>query len=148
MSGPEANELAHGGGPGDPIDGHSGIALEFTEGGGGQVAEDPVDSAGVETQCAQPLLQLSDVIASDHRGSAVQETIAQSPARLDQGRPRLWTTDTVDPETPTMLEGLDGRPGTVAELALGIDGAGEAEGVEPGLYVGDRCSCVARPEGE
>jgi hypothetical protein len=138
--GPEPNELAHGGGPGDPIDGHSGIALEVTEGGRGEVAEDPVDPAGIEAQGTEPLLQLGHVIASDHGGSAVQETVAQSPARLDQGRPGLWTTDAVDPETPAMLESFDSCSGAVTELALEVDGAGQAEGVEPGLYVGDRCS--------
>jgi len=140
VSGPEANELAHGGGSGDPIDRHSGVALEFTEGGRGQVAEDPVDPTGVEAQGTKPLLQLSDIIASNHGGSAVQEAITQSPACLDQRRPGLWTTDAVDPETAPMLEGLDGGPGAVAELAFEVDGAGQAEGVQPGLDVGHRCS--------
>jgi hypothetical protein len=140
MSGPEANELAYGGGSGDPIDGYSGIALKFAEGGRRQVTEDPVDPAGVETQCAQPLLQLSDIVASDHGGSAVQETVTQSSACFDQRRPGLWTTDAVDPETAPMLEGLDRCSGAVAEPALSVDGAGQAEGVEPGLYVGHRCS--------
>jgi hypothetical protein len=138
--GPEPNELAHGGGPGDPIDGHPGIALEFAEGGRGQVAEDPVDPAGIEAQGTEPLLQLGDVIASDHRGSAVQETVAQSPACLDQGGPGLWTTDAIDPEAPAMLEGFDSCSGAVPELALEVDGAGQAEGVEPGLHIGNRRS--------
>jgi hypothetical protein len=93
-------------------------------------------------------LQLSDIVASDHRGSAIQETIAQAPTRLDQGRPRLWTTDAVDPEAPPVLEGLYRCSGAVPELTLGVDGAGQAEGVQPRLYIGDRSARIAGPEGE
>jgi hypothetical protein len=83
-------------------------------------------------------LQLSDIVTSDHGGSAVQESIAQAPACLDQGRPRLWTADSVDPEATTVLEGFDRCSGAVAELALGVNGAGQAERVQPSLYIGHR----------
>jgi hypothetical protein len=83
-------------------------------------------------------LELSDIIAPQHRGSAIEKAIAQPPARLDQGRPRLWTTDTVDPETPPVLEGFYCGLGAIPELALGVESASQPERVQPSLDVTNR----------
>ena len=99
--------------PAIPSTGTSGIALELAQRGRGQVPEDPVDPAGVESEGTEALLQLGNVVAPDHRGSPVEEAVAQAPTCLDQRRPGLWTADAVDPETSPVLEGLDSRPGTV-----------------------------------
>jgi hypothetical protein len=97
LSRSEPDELANGGAAGYPVDGHPGIALELTERGRGEVSEDPVHPTSVESEGTEALLQLSNVLASDHRSSPIQEAVAQAPACLDQGRPGLWATNTVDP---------------------------------------------------
>jgi hypothetical protein len=148
LSGPEPDELANGGGSGNPIDGYSGIALELTERGRGEVPEDPVDPAGVESEGTEALLQLSNVIASDHRSSPVQEAVAQAPACLDQRRPGLWTTDAIDPQTSPVLEGLDSRSSTVRERALGVHGTDKAKRLQPSLDISNRRARIAGPEGE
>jgi hypothetical protein len=84
------------------------------------------------------LLQLGDVIASDHRSSPIQEAVAQAPARLDQGRPGLWTTDPIDTQTSPVLEGFDSCSGTVCEVALGIHGTGKAKCLQPSLDINNR----------
>jgi hypothetical protein len=93
-------------------------------------------------------LQLSDIIAPDHRGPAVQESVTETPARLNQGRPRLATTDPVDAKAPPMLKGLYGRPRAGAKPAVGVDATGESEGVQPGLHVDNCRPNIAGPEGE
>ncbi len=148
LSGPEPDELADGGGAGNPIDGYSGIALELTERGRGEVSEDPVDPARVESEGTQALLQLSNVIASDHRSSPIQEAVAQAPACLDQRRPGLWTTDPIDPQTSPVLEGLDSRSSTVREGALSVHGTGKAKRLQPSLDISNRSARIAKPEGE
>jgi hypothetical protein len=148
LSGPEPDELANGGGAGNPIDGYSGIALELTERGRGEVSEDPVDPASVEAEGTEALLQLSNVIASDHRSSPIQEAVAQAPACLDQGRPGLWTTDAIDPQTSPVLEGFDSCSSTVLEVALSVRGTNETKCLQPSLDISNRCARIAGPEGE
>ena len=47
------------------------------------------------TQGAQPLLQLSDIVAPEHGRPAVEEPVSEPPTGLDQGRPGLG------PQTPS-----------------------------------------------
>ena len=149
MPGPAPDQLGHRRRPGDPVDGYSGIALELTERGRGEVPEDPVDPAGVESEGTEALLQLSNVIASDHRSSPVQEAVAQAPACLDQRRPGLWTTDAIDPQTSPVLEGFDSaleyRP---TEGALSVHGTDKAKRLQPSLDISNRRARIAGPEGE
>ena len=134
--------------PDDPVHWDSGVALKLAEGGRGQVSEDPVNPTGVEPERTEALLQLSDIVPPDHRGSSVQEPIAEPPARLHQSGPRLWTTDPVDPEPASVLEGLHRGTSSVRELALWIDATREAECLQPGLDIANRGTGVAQLEGE
>ena len=113
--------------PAMPSTGSPDVALEFAERGRGQVTEDAVHPPGVEAEGTQTLLELGDVVAPQHRGAAVEEAVAQLAPGLDQGRPGLWPAHAVDPETPAILERLDGGPGPGPGSALLVDAGREAE---------------------
>ena len=111
VAGAEPEELGHGRGPGDAVDGQPDVALELAQGGRGQVAEDAVHPTGVEAEGAEPLLQLGHVVAPQHGRPPVEEAVPERAPGLDQGRPGLGAADAVDPQAPAVLEGLDGGPG-------------------------------------
>src|SRR5579872_5052956 len=83
-------------GPEDPVDGHAGVALQVGQGPGRVRPEDPVDLAGVESESAQPALQVSDVVAPDHGLALIQTAIAEPVAGFDDRRPGLGAADAVD----------------------------------------------------
>jgi hypothetical protein len=123
----ESHELAEGGAPGNPVDREAGIALELGQGARSQVAEDPVDPAGVEAECAQPQLEVCYVVAALHGRTAVEEPIADTKTRFDQGVPRLEAANPVDPQASEMLECLHRSAGTVTEHPVGVHGPAGAE---------------------
>jgi hypothetical protein len=144
----EAEELLEGGAAHDAVDGEAGVALELPEGLRGGVTEDPVHPARVETQRAQALLQLGDVVTPQHRCPPVQEAVAHSEPRLHQGVPGLEAADAVDAQAAQALEGLERGPGARAEDAVGVDGRTGEDGGQAVLDVGDRITTVADGEGQ
>ena len=113
----------------------------------GQVAEDAVDPAGVEAERAQPQLEVGHVVAALHRRAPVEEPVAEAETGLDQGVPRLWAADAVDPQATQMLERLDGGAGAVTEHPIGVVRPAAAEdGGQPVLDVRDGRTGV--PEGQ
>jgi hypothetical protein len=78
----------------------------------------------------------------------VEEAVTEPETSLDQRSPRLDAANSVDPQAPPVLEGLDGGGRARPEEALGVRRAGEARFVEPVLKIGDRRSLVARTQGE
>ena len=146
VPGAEAQQLANRGATGDVVDGQPHVALELAEGDRGQIAEDAVHPAGVESESAQPLLELGHVVAPQHGGAPVEEAVAEAAPRLDQRRPGLRAADTVDPQAPAVLEGLDGGSGAGAEASLRVDALGEGQPLEAVLDVGHRGAVVAQVE--
>jgi len=61
------------------------VFLEVSQGPRRVRTEDPVDSPGVETQISQAELQVSDVLAPEHRNMEVEVAVAQAQTGLDQG---------------------------------------------------------------
>ena len=62
------------------------VALELGERVLGEDPEDAVDASGVEAEQGEEHLQLGDVVAALERTVEVEESVAQSPAGLDQRR--------------------------------------------------------------
>ena len=149
MTALEPDQLAERGASGDAIDGHAHVALEFGQGTRGPITEDPVHAARVESQRAQSLLQVDDIVAAQHGGAAVEEAIAEAKAGFDQDVPRLGPADAIHPEATEVLERLDGRSSGIAEEPVGVDRCATVEdGDQPTLHVGDRVSLVAEGERE
>jgi hypothetical protein len=118
-----------------------GVALEVLQRPFGPGPEDPVDDAGVEAERAQLVLQLGDVVASQHRSPQVEQSIAEVVAGLDERRPGVLTADAVGDEPTVVLEPVHRREGLVAEasgLVLGVeaDGREALVQVENALAVG------------
>ena len=76
-------------GPGGAVLGQAAVPLELEDRLFAVGAEDAVDPARVETQLAQPALQLQDVLAADHRSFQIQETITQPVAGFVEVPPGL-----------------------------------------------------------
>ena len=144
----EAEQFGHRRAASDPVDREPDVALEFAEGRGRQVAEDPVDPSGVEPQGTEPLLEFGDIVTPEHGGPTVEEPVAEPAARLDQCGPRLATAHAVDPEPPPVLERLDRRPGPFAELPVLVDARGEAQLSQAQLDIRDGLSLVAESESD
>jgi len=109
-----------GGRPADTVHGEPGVALEVHEGRGGAVAQDSVDPPRVEAQAAEAPLQGGHIVAPQHRGPPVQETLAQAVAGLDQRRPGLRTANPVDAQAPLGLEGPHRRGRALAVVPGGV----------------------------
>src|SRR5207237_9234562 len=92
-------------GPADGGGGGPGVALELGQRRRGTDAEDAVDAAGVEAESAEPALEHGDVVTPERRRAVVKEPVAETPAGLDQGRPRLAAADAVDAQPARLLEG-------------------------------------------
>ncbi len=144
MAGAESQQLGDRRRPGDAVDRDAHVALKVAKSGRGEIAEDAVDPAGVETQGAQALLELGDVVPPQHGRPPVEEPVTESVPGLDQSRPGLRPTHPVDPKAPAVLERLDRRPGTGSELAPSIDAGGEPELLQAALDVGH--GCTAHPD--
>jgi hypothetical protein len=71
--------------------------LKFGKGTSSSLAEDPVDTSGIEPKCREDPLQFSDVVTSEHLVAVVQEAVAETEPGFDEGRPGLRSTDTVNP---------------------------------------------------
>jgi hypothetical protein len=142
----EADEFPQRGTPGDAVNREADVALELGQGPRGPIAEDPVDPAGIETQGAQPLLEFNYIVTPQHRRAPIQESVTEMKTRFHQGVPRLGAADAVDPQSPQVLEGLDGRPRPVAVDPVGVDRSATEDGGQPALDVGDGSSLVAEGE--
>jgi hypothetical protein len=102
-------QLAERGRSKNSVDRESSISLKLAEGICSGVSKYAVDAASVETQRSKPLLQLSNVIATQHWAAPVEKTISERPAGFDQHVPGLLSADPVDAQTSSMLKGLDGH---------------------------------------
>ena len=149
VAGAEPEELGDGGGAGDTVDGQPDVALELPERRRGQIPEDAVHPPGVESEGAETLLELGDVVTAQHRRPPVEETVPDGAAGLDQGRPGLRSAHPVDPQATTVLERFDGGPGPGLVGTRFVDGGGEAEPPQPLLHIGHRRAGIAdlEPDG-
>ena len=144
----QAEQFMQSGPSDDAVDRKAGVALELGQRVGGVVTEDAVDAAGVEPKCAQPLLEVGDVVTPQHRSPAVEEAVAQQEACFDERIPGLFAANPVDTEPSQALEGLDRRPSGRTKDAIGVDcDAGKHSG-EPVLDVGNGFPAIADREGE
>src|SRR5262249_7416328 len=113
------------------------VALELGHCHGGLLTEDAVFATGVEPERVQPMLELGDVVAPQHRLAEVQGAIPERETALDQRRPRLRAAQPVDLEAALFLEGAYGRFGGGPELARLVRGRVVPEPGESALQVTD-----------
>ena len=69
------------------VDGNPRVALKVHHGADGVVSVDRVHSAGVETECREATLQLTDVVSSEHPVPSIEEAITESVSGFDQSVP-------------------------------------------------------------
>jgi hypothetical protein len=62
-----------------------------------------------------------------HRCAPVEEAVAEAETRLDQGVPRLGSTDAIDPQAAKVLECLNRGARTVAEHPVLVEGTTAVE---------------------
>ena len=127
-------------GPGGAVLGEAAVPLKLDDGLFGVGTEDAIDPARVETQLAQPALQLMDVLAADHRSFQIQEAIAQPVAGFVEVSPGLRPDLSVGCETPVTLKCPHRLVGGLTELAAGIGAGSIAQRKEPVLNIPDRLS--------
>jgi hypothetical protein len=92
------------------------------------------------------MLQVGDVVATKHGGSAIEETVAQGVTGFDKGGPGLRTTDPIDAESPAILKRLECRASGIPEPIVGISSWIESEGEETPADLGDDVPVV--PDGD
>ena len=107
------------------------------------LAEDAVDPAGVETERAQPALQVGDVVAAQGGIAAVEQPIAEPVPGLDQRRPRLLAADPVDAQAACRLERAARLLGAVIEAPAGVAGGIEPRRGEAPLEITDSLALPA-----
>ena len=142
----DAAQGGHSVGATHPIDREAGVALELPERRFGSWTEDPVDAAGVEAERAEALLQLAHVVAPQHRGSDVEQAIAQLVARFDEGTPRLGATDAIDAQPAPFLEPANCLFRRVPEGARRVASDFEPEAAETSFDVAHGLAGVTGPE--
>jgi hypothetical protein len=107
--------------------------LEVVEGPPGGGSEDPVGATAVETEMVQRVLQLGDVVASQHRRRQHEQAFTQRPSRFDDRQPRLLVAFPTRVQTSFGLKCADGRLGRCAKRTrLGTDRS-ESGGTEAAL---------------
>jgi hypothetical protein len=62
----------------------------------GGIAEDPIDSTGIEAKLAEPALNIGHVIALQHGDTPIEESVTEAKTCLYQARPGLPTANTVN----------------------------------------------------
>jgi hypothetical protein len=78
----------------------------------------------------------------------VEEAVPEPETGFYQGAPGLGAADAVDPQSPLVLEGLDGRGGARAEGPRAVGGRPKAQVSEAMLEIDDRRPGVAGAQGE
>ena len=130
------------------VHGEAGVSLELAKCPFGVRAEDPVDPSSIETERAEALLELVDVVTAQHRGAQVEEAISESVPRFDQCLPGGRVADTRDAEASVLLETLDGGNGGGTEGADLSPFDRMSRRREALLDIGDRGAGGSWPEGE
>ena len=108
---------------------HTLIVLEISDGTFRVGSEDAVEPSGIETEAAEPLLEIGDVVASGHRGPQVDHAIAEPIVRIDERGPGLTCADAVLDEAPRGLELAQRLLGVVIEpfRVTGLAKSGRAQ---------------------
>ena len=78
-------------------------------------SENAIDPVWVETELAEPALELGHVIASHHRVAVVEEAIAKTMVGFHEGVPSLRSADPVDHQAPVPLKATQRGLGLGAE---------------------------------
>jgi hypothetical protein len=114
------------------------VALELAQGVLGSGAEHAIGATAVETHVDQPVLKTSHVIAHvwvpDRER---QRAVAKPPPRLVEGAVRLAIDDSIDSQTPLLLEASNGSVARLIEHVQPIGpvahvvGGKQAELAEP-----------------
>ena len=144
----DPQQLAQRLAPEDAVNRQRRVLLEVAQGRRRRAAEDAVDSSSVEPERAQPLLELGDVVAAQHRRAQVEEPVAQAVAGFDQGLPGLRAADAVDAEAPAALECLQRGTRRDPELAPRVAHRPEAQRHEPVLHIDHTPAAVALADGK
>jgi hypothetical protein len=131
LPGAHAREGGEGGRSAHGVAGETGIALKLENGPLSVLAEDAVDTTGVEPQRAQAALEVGDVVASERGRGVVEQPVGEAVAGFDQRAPRLGPADAVDPQPPLLLEAANrglgaGREAARLVAAGGVPGCGQA----------------------
>ena len=137
---PGMMEVADGGvgvGAGDAVGGKAHVRLERAQGVLGVGAEDAVGAAAGESQRAERVLELRDVVAVEIRHAQVQRAVAQMVGRVDERRPGLAVDLVGVGQSLLLAERAHGSDRRVVEHAgHGVFGK-ESGGDEPLLDVLD-----------
>lgn len=117
----------------DRVDRQAGVTLEISKRTGRERPKDAVGPTGVESQGAEPALQLGHVVAPQHGGAAIEQAIAEAVTGLDEGPPGRLVTRAGGPKASMLLKSPDSFGGVgVVQTRLAATLA-EAEPAQPGL---------------
>lgn len=97
-----------------------GVALKVGDRGNGVLPEDRVDPTRVEPERRETTLELSDVVATEHRAAEVEQAISEPVPRFHEGTPRRGIEHAGAGETVLLLEPPEGALGRRAEHPGGI----------------------------
>jgi hypothetical protein len=110
--------------------------LEGTHRHLGLGAEDPVDPSGVESEVAQPQLEVGNVVAPEHGPLEAEQSAPDLEAGFDERRPGRQIADAGDRKVPLTLEPPDSVGGPRV-VAADIVRRRVTPSLEPALQVGD-----------
>src|SRR5207302_8395382 len=102
--------------------------------------------AGVAAEGAEALLQLTDVVAPQHRSPDVEQSVAELVTGLHQRSPRLRAADAVDPQSPVFLKRPDRPFGGRAEVAGRVAAHFVPKAAETSLNVVHRLAGITGPK--
>ncbi|MDA8393409.1 MAG: hypothetical protein M0Z87_11575 [Actinomycetota bacterium] len=122
--------------------------MELAKGLGSAGSEDPVHTARIESERAEALLELCDVVTSLHRRTQVEEPVSQIEPCFDQPAPSLPGACAVLGETPLLLEGADRVFHYFVVDEAGRRTVGSRQGGKPAAEIGDGFSATSRSERE
>ena len=80
----------------------------------GPVTEDCIHAARVEAEGRQAVLQVGDIIATEHRQPEVEQPVTEAVARSDQRQPGLEVADPVSGKVALFLKACDRGDGRLA----------------------------------
>ncbi len=98
------------------------LALETTKCRLGLGSENAVFASGVEPERVEAALEFAHIVAAQHRGVHIEETVAEHVATLDQRTPGFVSADSVDAHSAPSLEIAYGGERLFSEAAIQSDG--------------------------
>lgn len=128
--------------------GKTGITLKICQCAHGVGAENAVDTTAVKAQPGEQALQLHDIITAHIRRGVVQQSVAETPARLNKRCPCRDIADAINAQAPLGLKLRHRCGSTVVITTGGTMPNGMAQQRQTALKITDRLTRGARPQGE